>query len=266
MLGHLRRDGARTDDRRQANGRPRNPRGPMPPGRARTLAMPARRRAARKYADAAARAPPRPHATWRRAGALPASARKSHTRVDPAFAAVACFRRGARRRKPALRYRPCVCYKRLRIVGVSAACGPGKQRYPMLLRFGVSNALSIRDFQELLLTASSLKDPDAGLIACPSAPTGYVVPAAAIYGANAAGKTNLCEAIDAMRRMVLYSHTRGEPDGGVPRHPFRLDPKCKAGRSRFEMDFVIDNVRYLYGFEPSDAAFESEGLYASRKA
>lgn len=136
----------------------------------------------------------------------------------------------------------------------------------MLLRFGVSNALSIRDFQELLLTASSLKDPDAGLIACPSAPTGYVVPAAAIYGANAAGKTNLCEAIDAMRRMVLYSHTRGEPDGGVPHHPFRLDPKCKAGRSRFEMDFVIDNVRYLYGFETSDAAFESEWLYASRKS
>lgn len=98
----------------------------------------------------------------------------------------------------------------------------------MLLRFGVSNYLSIRDFQELLLTASSLKDPEAGLIACPSAPTGYAVPAAAIYGANAAGKTNLFEAIYGMRRMVLYSHIRGEPDSGVSRYPFLLDPKCET--------------------------------------
>ena len=136
----------------------------------------------------------------------------------------------------------------------------------MLLRFGVSNDLSIRDFQELLLTASSLKDADAGLIACPSAPTGHVVPAAVIYGANAAGKTNLYEAIYGMREMVLYSHTRGEPDGGVPHYPFLLDPKYKNERSCFEMDFVIDDVRYLYGFEASDAAFESEWLHASRKS
>ena len=43
----------------------------------------------------------------------------------------------------------------------------------MLLRFGVSNDLSIHDFQELPLTASSRKDPDAGLNAADRAARGY---------------------------------------------------------------------------------------------
>ncbi len=131
----------------------------------------------------------------------------------------------------------------------------------MLLRFGVSNSLSIRDFQELSFSASSLKDRDEGLIPCAAAPKGAVAPAAVIYGANASGKSNLVEAIAGMRQMVLLSQTRGEPGGGVPRQPFRLDAACAGEPSRFELDFVIDGVRHHYGFEASDDAFESEWLY-----
>ena len=131
----------------------------------------------------------------------------------------------------------------------------------MLLRFGVSNHLSIRDFQELSFVASSLKDRDEGLIPCAAAPKGTVVPAAVIYGANASGKSNLVSAMRTMRRMVLFSQTRGEPGGGVPRQPFRLDAACSGEPSRFEIDFVIDGVRHHYGFEASDSAFESEWLY-----
>ena len=131
----------------------------------------------------------------------------------------------------------------------------------MLLRFGVSNHLSIRDFQELSFVASSLKDRDEGLIPCATAPKGTVVPAAVIYGANASGKSNLVNAVGAMKRMVSFSQTRGEPGGGVPRQPFRLEPACAGEPSRFEIDFVIDGVRHHYGFEASDTAFESEWLY-----
>ena len=131
----------------------------------------------------------------------------------------------------------------------------------MLLRFGVSNHLSIRDFQELSFVASSLKDRDEGLIPCATAPKGTVVPAAVIYGANASGKSNLVSAMETMRQMVLLSQTRGEPGGGVPRQSFRLDAACSGEPSRFELDFVIDGVRHHYGFEMSDDAFESEWLY-----
>ena len=136
----------------------------------------------------------------------------------------------------------------------------------MLLRFGVYNHLSMRDRQELPMTASSLKDPTGGLIDCPSAPSGLVVPAALVYGANASGKTNLVDSIQMMREMVLSSHRRGEPGGGVPgRHPFALDSANAQSPTGFDVDFVLDGVRHHYGFEASDEAFLSEWLYVFPK-
>ena len=77
----------------------------------------------------------------------------------------------------------------------------------MMLRFSISNHLSVRDSQELVFSASSLKDRIAGLIPCKAAPNGFVVPAVVLYGANASGKRNLVNAIEVMRAMVLLSHT-----------------------------------------------------------
>ena len=136
----------------------------------------------------------------------------------------------------------------------------------MLLRFGVSNHLSIRDSQELSFVPSSLKDESAGLIDCPAAPNGSLLPAAVIYGPNASGKSNLIDAIHTMRWMVLTSQTKGEPDGGVPRSPFKLDPASSQKPSRFDIDFVVDGVRHHYGFKASSKAFESEWLYAFPKS
>lgn len=136
----------------------------------------------------------------------------------------------------------------------------------MLLRFGVSNHLSIREYQELSLSASSLKGREAGLIECAAAPGGRVLPAAVIYGANASGKSNLIDALSTMRGMVLFSQTKWEPGGGVPRHPFRLDEGGPQAPSRFDIDFLIDGVRHHYGFEASETTFESEWLYAFPKS
>ena len=132
----------------------------------------------------------------------------------------------------------------------------------MLLRFAVANHLSIREKQELSFAASSLRDRSDGLIDCKAAQNGSVLPAIVIYGANASGKSNLVNAIAAMRKMVLRSHTHGEPGGGVPRDAFKLDSTCSQTPSRFEIDFVIDDVRYHYGFETTDDVFASEWLYA----
>ena len=135
----------------------------------------------------------------------------------------------------------------------------------MLLRFGVSNHLSIRERQELSSVASSLRDRDEGLIDC-AAMNGSIVPAIVIYGANASGKSNLVAGMRSMRSMILLSHAKGKPDGGVPRYPFRLDPDYSQKPSRFDIDFVIDGVRHHYGFESSDSAFVSEWLYVFPKS
>ena len=136
----------------------------------------------------------------------------------------------------------------------------------MLLRFGVSNHLSIREFQELSLSTSALKDAEEALIRCTAAPRGSALRAAVIYGANASGKSNFVDALETMKGMVLYSQTQGQPGGGVRRSPFRLDSASFEEPSRFEIDFVLENTRYHYGFEASDTAFESEWLYSFPKS
>lgn len=136
----------------------------------------------------------------------------------------------------------------------------------MLLRFGVANHLSICKRQELSFAASPLKDRQDGLLACKAVPKGAIVPAAVIYGANASGKTNLMDALSAMQKMILWSHTRGKPGRGVPREPFRLDPESLKSPSQFDVDFTIEGVRYHYGFEATDEAFTAEWLYVFPKA
>ena len=136
----------------------------------------------------------------------------------------------------------------------------------MLLRFAVENHLSICERQELSFAASSLKDQRDGLIHCEAMDSGAVVPAVVIYGANASGKTNFVNALSTMRMMVLWSQTKGVPGGGVQRHEHLLDPSFSEKPSCFEIDFVLDGIRYHYGFEATDEAFTSEWMYEIPKA
>ena len=136
----------------------------------------------------------------------------------------------------------------------------------MLLRFAVENHLSICERQELSFAASSLKDRRDGLISCDAVDSRAVVPAVVIYGANASGKTNFVDAISTMKKLVLLSQTKGEPGGGVPRHEFLLDPHYSEKPSCFEIDFVLNGIRYHYGFETTDDAFVSEWLYEIPRA
>jgi AAA domain, putative AbiEii toxin, Type IV TA system len=133
----------------------------------------------------------------------------------------------------------------------------------MLLRFSATNHLSMRDQQVLSLAASSLRDVEKGLIECDAVPERRVLPAAVIYGANASGKSNFVAALRYMRARILYSHSKGEPGAGVPRRPFALDPACAEAPSIFDVDFVVDRVRYHYGFEASDEQFTGNGCTTS---
>ena len=137
----------------------------------------------------------------------------------------------------------------------------------MILSFGITNHLSICERQQLLFAASFLKDSQDGLIDCSAAPRGSVVPAIVIYGANASGKSNFVNSIRAMRELVLESHIKGTPDGGIPnRRPFALDPACRESPTQYDIDFVSKGVRFHYGFKATDDAFVSEWLYEFPKS
>jgi AAA15 family ATPase/GTPase len=131
----------------------------------------------------------------------------------------------------------------------------------MLLRFAVSNHLSIKETQELSFIKSALKGPEEGLLSTQALPKDKVLPAAIIYGPNASGKSNLLDAIDFMRRAVLLSQRRWAPDAGVPRKPFLLSAECMSKPSRFELDFISEGVRHNYGFACTSSEFLEEWLY-----
>jgi AAA15 family ATPase/GTPase len=118
----------------------------------------------------------------------------------------------------------------------------------MLLRFRVSNYRSLRDEQELSMVASSLDDPQGAVVRLDDLGLG-VLPVAAIYGANAAGKSSVLGALQFMRDAVMGSHRRWRPEGPVPLDPFLLDTEHREGISRFEVDFLVEGVRHRYGFE-----------------
>ena len=75
-----------------------------------------------------------------------------------------------------------------------------------------------------------------------------ILPAAGIFGANASGKSNVLRAMDDMRAHVLHSFRSGDPSGGFPVVPFRLDPSAYEAPSSFEIELVLDGVRHEYGF------------------
>lgn len=133
----------------------------------------------------------------------------------------------------------------------------------MLLRFRVSNHRSIKGTQELSMVASSQNDNEGYVI---KRGRYRVLPVAVIYGANASGKSNVLDALGFMSKLHI-SPLRLKSDidsqqSGVSRDSFALVQNRGDEPSHFEIDFLIDDVRYQYGFEISDSGFEQEWLYS----
>lgn len=131
----------------------------------------------------------------------------------------------------------------------------------MLIEFRVKNFRSLRDEQVLSLVAAkddSLSDTNTlntGIKAIPR-----VLPSAVIYGANASGKSNLIKALHYMRAVVLESVTMMQPGQTFAVQPFRLDPASEKEPTEFEVTFVLDHVRYQYGFTMNSKRVISEYL------
>lgn len=130
----------------------------------------------------------------------------------------------------------------------------------MLLRLTVANHRSIFDEQELSLVATNLKSENEIL----SFPFGKlsVLPSALLYGPNASGKSNFILALKFLRHMILFSHSQGNPEGGVPRDPFALTHEGKEKPTLVEADFMLDDVRYQYGFKANDERFIEEWFFS----
>jgi uncharacterized protein len=119
----------------------------------------------------------------------------------------------------------------------------------VLRSFRLGNHRSFHDEQELLLMPAREK----GRVA---------LPVAAIYGANASGKSNLLDGLRFMSAAVRDSFAVWSPDEGIPRRPFKLAPDARGKPSIFVAEFVDEGVRYTYGFEIDNDRVLAEWLYS----
>ena len=131
----------------------------------------------------------------------------------------------------------------------------------MLIRFRARNFRSLKEEQELSLVATSLKDSPEAVTQVEGVNLG-LLRVAAIYGANASGKTNVVKALDYMRTAVRGSQTDWLPEAPIFRDPFLLDPESKDNSSSFEVDLLLDGVRFGYGFTLNDREILQEWLDA----
>jgi AAA15 family ATPase/GTPase len=131
----------------------------------------------------------------------------------------------------------------------------------MLLQFTIGNFKSFKDKATLSLEATTDDWREDDNIAHIASPDLRLVKAAAIYGANAGGKSNFIKAMGQFRRLVLNSSKdtqKGEP---IPVTPFRLLSANEDAPTFFEALFLKDGTRYRYGFETTKEAIVSEWLY-----
>lgn len=124
----------------------------------------------------------------------------------------------------------------------------------MLLRFEAANHRSILDPIELSMIA--VDDDRAATRGFERIPE-RVVTVAAVYGANASGKSNVLEALAWLASAVDQSLRQWRDF--VPRQPFRFGDGPSTA-SRFEVDMMVGGVRHTYDLEVDDTSVISETL------
>ena len=134
----------------------------------------------------------------------------------------------------------------------------------MLISFKVSNFRSFKDTAELSMKASSSKEHPENLTRTDNG--AMLLKSVVIYGANAAGKSNLLKALVAALLIIRTSASR-QIDAPIPFiEPFAFSENREKDSS-FEFEFMVGSKRYLYGFSCSSKKVSEEHLilYSSQR-
>ncbi len=132
----------------------------------------------------------------------------------------------------------------------------------MIIDFSVANYRSIYKKQTLSLVADTSKEHQETNTFQSSISKFRLLSSAAIYGANAAGKSNVLQALGAMRHIVLNSAkgNENEPIEDIEPHKLFLDEPTE-----FEINFIVEGIRYQYGFTATRERVLEEWLFAFPK-
>lgn len=125
----------------------------------------------------------------------------------------------------------------------------------MLLEFSCSNHRSIRDEVLFSLIAGTDKTHNENIEQIAGL---RILKAAVIYGANGSGKSNFIDAISFVKNLVIDS-VSNKPGDGILQVPHKLEGYEK--KSVYKIQFMVNNVRYAYGFSLINTLVSDEYLF-----
>ena len=131
----------------------------------------------------------------------------------------------------------------------------------MLIQFTLKNFLSFKDQASLDMSAiPAYSDHDYNLIH--NNGDSYLK-VAAIYGANASGKSNIFAAFNIFQKIIDESFNSVPHGEKIPIHkyykPFQFDKE--SNNTEFEVVLLIEGLEYKYGFEYNQKEIVAEWLY-----
>ena len=128
----------------------------------------------------------------------------------------------------------------------------------MLIQLTIQNFLSFRDEVTFSMVGVNSDQQHIDHLAEDAAAKGRsILPIGAIYGANAAGKSNLIEAISFAKNLVVQGTRTSQT---IPVSPFKLGDYSKQP-SKFEFIFTHQGDQYSYGFTLNREQIFEEWLY-----
>jgi len=134
----------------------------------------------------------------------------------------------------------------------------------MLIEFSVGNYRSFKEVVTFSMVAAPIVVGDSPInvnnlfLATKEI---ELLKSAAIYGANASGKSNLVRAISFMKEFTINSAVGNRITNEINTELYRLNIESERESSYFEMVFIIGTTRYRYGFEVDRQSVKSEWLY-----
>ena len=127
----------------------------------------------------------------------------------------------------------------------------------MILEFSIANFLSFKDKVTFSMLANATNGLDDNYIIFNDR---KVLKTNAIYGANSSGKTNLFKILTIVISMLKSSNIVNI-NAKLPIIPFKFDKDTINKPSEFEIKFIADDVRYVYGFVADSNKIYEEYLY-----
>jgi uncharacterized protein len=132
----------------------------------------------------------------------------------------------------------------------------------MLIEFSVGNYRSFKDVVTFSMVAAPIdhENTDRNNVFAATKEIN-LLKSAAIYGANASGKSNLIRAMSFVGDFVANSAIGRRVKDPIDTEVYRLSKDIEGEPSFFNIVFLIGSTRYRYGFEVDRQSVKSEWLY-----